>query len=157
MSVSVDNIDITKLLPHRAPMLMVDEIIELSEEFVQSEFRVVEECIFYDDKAHTLSAEGLVENMAQTASIIIGQSYIDPTTENNADVIGFISSIKKLGIIGDLPNLKDKVVTSAKIVSRMDGEGYTLCTVEGEIAIKENKVLNCTLNLFIKSLKNEGE
>jgi len=152
MSETLEHIDIKKLLPHRAPMLMVDTILKLSSETVQTSFRVTPDCIFSNNDMKVLAEEGLVENMAQTASIIIGQSYIDPSKENNSEVIGFISSIKTLNILSDLPSNTSEIKTSAKVTSRMDGEGYTLCTVEGETSLNENIILNCTLNLFIKSL-----
>ena len=66
-------IPIQKYLPHQPPMQMVDTIISITNTDILTEFFIDEKNIFvYDD---FFSEAGLIENMAQSCSAIIGQFY----------------------------------------------------------------------------------
>ena len=89
-------IDIKNFLPHRAPMLMVDHIYELSEQNVKTVFEIKEDNLFVENDF--FAEVGLIENAAQTCSSIVGQSFfLDDNHElkKGVEVIGFISGIKK--------------------------------------------------------------
>src|SRR6478672_194704 len=99
------SIDIKHYLPHRTPMLMVDMIVAMNDEMVETVFTLKEDNIFLQNGIFVES--GLIENAAQTCSSIVAKGfYVD---ENNQDkenvyVIGFISALKTLKIHG-LPTL----------------------------------------------------
>ena len=65
------NISIHKYLPHHPPMQMVDTITDISNTHVVTEFTVTDSCIFVDEGVFV--EVGLIENMAQTCSAIVGQ------------------------------------------------------------------------------------
>lgn len=143
-------IDIKSLLPHRDPILLVDQVVNLSSTEVTSSFLVTKNSLFLDNENNAFSEEGFIENMAQTASIIIGQSYISPGAVNNSEVIGFISTVKSFNLLGEhVPSLS-KISTWAKVTSRVDGEDYTICTVDCKTTYNDKVVANGILNLFIK-------
>ena len=85
-------IPIQKYLPHQPPMQMVDTIISITNTDILTDFFIDEKNIFvYDD---FFSEAGLIENMAQSCSAIIGQFYfLNPNQEKN--IIGYIGSKKK--------------------------------------------------------------
>ncbi len=137
-------------------MLMVDKLLTLNERIVETQFSIKKKCIFINDS--NLGESGLIENMAQTCSIILGCSYFfddDGLIENNSEVIGFISAIKKLQIYG-LPKVNDTLVTQGEIISRIDGTDYSICEMKGNIISKSEMILDCTLNLFIKRNNHES-
>jgi hypothetical protein len=137
-------------------MLMVDKLITLNESVVKTKFVIPENCIFNNNSS--LVESGLIENMAQTCSIILGCSYFfddDGLVENNSDVIGFISSIKKLQIY-KLPIVNDILTTTGEIISRIDGKDYSICEMKGNIVSNDKIILDCTLNLFIKKNNHES-
>ena len=143
-------IDIQNYLPHRAPMLMVDLILEIDATSVETEFLIREDNIFVDNGI--LIEAGLIENTAQTCSSIVGKKYFfeDDGTENeNVNVIGFISALKNLKIHA-LPKVGDNIITKATLVSKFVGDDYTLCTMSCESFFKDKILLECEINLFIQ-------
>ena len=104
-------IPIQKYLPHQPPMQMVDTIISITNTDILTEFFIDEKNIFvYDD---FFSEAGLIENMAQSCSAIIGQFYfLNPNQEKN--IIGYIGSIKKMEI-WSLPKVGQTIKTKAHL------------------------------------------
>ncbi len=142
-------IPIHEFLPHREPMLMVDYIEEISADHVICSFEVSAGNLFLSEGI--LQEAGLVEHMAQTCSSIVGQTYY--TTDYNPEVdervVGFISSIKTLDIYL-LPKQNACLKTLAKLMSRYDGEGYSICTMHVETQTEGIRCANAEINLFLQ-------
>lgn len=99
------NISIHKYLPHRPPMQMVDTITDISNTHVVTEFEVKSTCIFVEEGK--FAEVGLIENMAQTCSAIVGQ-FLFGIEDTSNYVIGYISAIKKLELFA-LPKVQEVV------------------------------------------------
>lgn len=143
-------VDIQNYLPHRAPMLMVDLILDIDSNFVETTFLIKEDNIFVDN--HIFIEAGLIENTAQTCSAIVGKKYFfeeDGTENENVNVIGFISALKNLKI-HLLPKAGDTITTKANLVSKFIGDDYTLCTMSCQSLLKDKILLECEINLFIQ-------
>ncbi|RZJ53406.1 MAG: ABC transporter permease, partial [Flavobacterium sp.] len=120
-------IEIQNYLPHRAPMLMVDLILSMNHETVNTVFTIKEDNIFIENGR--LSEFGLIENAAQTCSAIVAKSYfVDDADQDisNVDVIGFISSIKTIKIHA-LPEQGCDIHATASLLSSFDTGFYTTC------------------------------
>ncbi len=149
------HVDIRKYLPHRKSMLMVDELKTLTKDFVETGFLIKSNNIFL--KNNFFIESGLVENIAQTCSIIAGSSYFndgDERKENKSEVIGYITAIKSVNIY-TLPKVEDSLISNGKMISRFDFENYLTCTMKGEIRCNNVVMLDCLLNLFIKDIRHE--
>jgi len=143
-------IDIHNYLPHREPMLMVDLIVAITPENVDTVFTVKENNIFIENGL--LSEAGLIENAAQTCSSIVAKSYLvddDAQDIPNADVIGFISSIKTIQI-HKLPEVGSDITTRANLISRFDTGVYTTCMVSCKSYCEGELLLEGEINLFIQ-------
>ncbi|MEO6175438.1 MAG: ABC transporter permease [Flavobacterium circumlabens] len=143
-------VDIQNYLPHRPPMLMVDLILNVDASYVETVFLIKEDNIFVNNDVFIEA--GLIENTAQTCSAIVGKKYFfdENGSENeNINVIGFISAIKNLKI-HELPKAYDTIITRANLVSKFEGDNYTLCTMSCESVLGEKKLLECEINLFIQ-------
>lgn len=146
-------IHINNFLPHRAPMLMVDVLEEISATSVTSVFQIKEENIFVE-KEH-FSEVGLIENAAQTCSSIVGQTFFltsDNEIKKNVKLVGFISGIKK-ATVSMLPKVNQTIKTSAILVSRFDSDAYSICTMKCETFQENNLLLEAEINLFIQEVK----
>ena len=143
-------IQIQNFLPHRAPMLMVDYILNLSDTTVKTVFEIKTDNIFV---AEGVFAEaGMVENAAQTCSAIVGQTFfVDENQQVKEDVkvIGFISGIKKVTLF-DLPKVGETIVTESVLKSRFDSDNYCICTMECKTFVADKLLLDAELNLFIQ-------
>lgn len=150
--INLEAIDITNFLPHRAPFLMVDKVLALDDENVVTSFKIKGDCIFLEDGV--LNEVGMIENAAQTCSAIVGKSYFedDDIEGEGTKLIGFISAIKKITVIG-CPKLDEIITSKAKLKSRFDADGYSICTIQCSIYQEDQEMLSCELNLFIQELK----
>lgn len=144
-------IDIKNYLPHLQPMLMVDAIEHICLERVLTHFNITNDCIFIKDNC--LSESGLIENAAQTCSAISGQYYYNEepseASQNNPNVIGFISAIKKM-ILHELPQVGAKIQTEAHLVSQVQMPGYAICTLKVATYHLETLFLEGEMNLFLQ-------
>lgn len=143
-------IDIKNYLPHRSPMLMVDMILIMDEQKVETVFEIKPTNIFIQNKLFTEA--GLIENAAQTCSSIVAKDFfIDENFQDkpDVDVVGFISAIKTLKI-HKLPKVGDTIKTISILVSKFVTEDYSLCTMNCQTLCNEELLLEGEINLFIK-------
>jgi 3-hydroxymyristoyl/3-hydroxydecanoyl-(acyl carrier protein) dehydratase len=149
-------VDIQNYLPHRAPMLMVDLILDIDANFVETIFLIKEDNIFVEN--NVFIEAGLIENTAQTCSAIVGKKYFfdeDGTENENVNVIGFISALKNVKIHA-LPKVGDTIITKADLVSKFAGDNYTLCTMNCKSSVEDQLLLECEINLFIQKTVSVG-
>lgn len=148
-------IDISNFLPHRAPMLMVDWILEITDERVESVFTIPEKNIFLQNDL--FCEPGLIENAAQTCSAIIGKQYfVDEHNEadNPSTVIGFISAVKTMNI-HFLPKAGATIRTVAVLGSKFISEDYSISTMHCTTYDNGELLLEGEINLFIQENKHE--
>lgn len=144
-------IDIKKFLPHRPPMLLVSDMPFIDNENVITKFKIHANCLFLNNGFFTET--GLIENAAQTCSAIVGQSFYDVKdfegTSNK--LIGYISAIKKVEIFS-LPSINDVLVTKARLLSRYDLNGVSICTMSSKTFRNGDLIVDCTLNCLIQEV-----
>ncbi len=139
-------INIHNFLPHRTPMLMTDYILELTEDKVITSFEIEEDNIFVFNNQFVEA--GLVENLAQTCSSILGQSFFqNPDVETK--VVGFITNIKKIEIFA-LPKVGDKIISRASLISQFEN----ICQIFCETFLDDKLLIRGEINLFIQEVKN---
>jgi len=142
-------IPIHDFLPHRAPMLMVDYIAEISQKHVVCHFDITDDCIFVADGV--LQELGLIEHMAQTCSSIVGQNFYSPDYNPEVDqrIIGFISGIKKIEI-QTLPSVGNYIRTHADLSSQFQGDNYSICTMVVRATVADMTIAVAEINLFLQ-------
>lgn len=143
-------VDIKRYLPHRAPMLMVDTVLIIDNEKVETIFEIKEDNIFIENNIFVEA--GLIENMAQTCSSIVAKKYfVDENNhdKDNVDVVGFISAIKTLKI-HTLPKAGSTINTKATLVSKFVTDAYSLCAMNCQTFNNEELLLEGEINLFIQ-------
>ncbi len=123
-------------------MLMVDYILEISEEKVVTNFLIKEENPFVEEDH--FSEPGLIENAAQTCSAIVGQSFFGDGKEN-VKLIGFITNIKKVSIF-EVPKVGEQILTKAELVAKFGN----ICTMKCSTFCGERLLSEAEINLFIK-------
>lgn len=145
MKIKEDNIiNIHNFLPHREPMLMVDYILELTEENVITSFLITADNIFVHN--NELVEAGLIENSAQTCSSIVGQSFFEGP-EIETKVIGFITNIKKIDVFS-LPKVGDTIISKASLISKYEN----ICNIFCETFNNDELLIRAEINLFIQKL-----
>jgi 3-hydroxyacyl-[acyl-carrier-protein] dehydratase len=147
MEIKEENIiNIHNFLPHREPMLMADYILELTKEKVITSFEIKEDNVFVHN--NEFAEAGLIENLAQTCSSILGQSFFE-NPEADTKVIGFITNIKKIEVFA-LPKVGDKIISKASLISQFEN----ICNIFCETFNNEELLIRAEINLFIQEVKH---
>jgi len=139
-------INMHNFLPHREPMLMADYILELTKEKVVTSFEIKEDNIFVHN--NELAEAGLIENLAQTCSSILGQSFFE-NIGADTKVIGFITNIKKIEVFA-LPKTGDKIISKASLISQYEN----ICNIFCETFSNDELLIRAEINLFIQEVKS---
>ena len=129
-------------------MQMVDTITDISNTHVVTEFEVKSTCIFVEEGK--FAEVGLIENMAQTCSAIVGQ-FLFGLEDTSNYVIGYISAIKKLELFA-LPKVQEVVRTEAELLSRFDTDEYYICSMRCNAFVGDILMATAEMNLVIKNL-----
>lgn len=148
-----DKINIHNYLPHRAPMLMVDHVLNIDESHVKTSFLIQPDNIFVENLC--FSEVGLIEHAAQTCSAIVAKSYFfDENNEEkqNVKVLGFISGIKKLNVIS-LPEINTEIITDSVLISKFESLNFSVCTMKCSTFCKGALLFEAEINLYIQEEK----
>ena len=139
--IKVEEIPILELIPQRPPFVMVDKVVSFDRMTTTTEFIVREDCIFVEDGC--LSADGLVENVAQTCAARMG--CINCLNSENVK-LGFIGAVREMAFLR-LPQVGETLLTSIVVreevfhLTLVDAEvrsGYeVIATAEMKIALSE--------------------
>ena len=144
-------INIQQFLPHRRPMLFVDTIIWIEKTYVEALFTIKLNQLFIQDEYFT--EIGLLENMAQVCSTMIGQNYfINFSDLHKGDVIGFISTIKTAEILR-LPKINQTITTKATLLEVFDYDEFTISLMESKVMIDGEVFATSTMNLMLQNHK----
>ena len=129
-------------------MQMVDTITDISNTHVVTEFEVKSTCIVVGEGK--FAEVGLIENMAQTCSAIVGQ-FLFGIEDTSNYVIGYISAIKKLELFA-LPKVQEMVRTEAELLSRFDTDEYYICSMRCNAFVGDILMATAEMHLVIKNL-----
>lgn len=84
--------DITRLIPQRAPILLVDSLLRATDEEAETCYTVPANSFFLDDEG-LLAETGLLEHIAQSASALAGWRAWQ--AGDGEPPLGFIGEVKK--------------------------------------------------------------
>ncbi|MCF6346954.1 MAG: hypothetical protein L3J20_01475 [Flavobacteriaceae bacterium] len=106
----LDNVTIEDLIPQKVPFVMVDKLIQYSDDKIIAGLTIQRNNIFIKNTIFT--EPGLIEHMAQTIALHTGYQYF---LKNLPAPTGYIGSIKKVEI-KKLPKLGDEIKTTVSIL-----------------------------------------
>ncbi len=132
--------DITKYIPQRQPMVMIDTLLQSTERFTATALQVEPDNIFV--RNGYLLPPGIIENIAQTAAIRAGYFYI---TKDQPVPLGFIGGIKNLNI-EQLPPVGSRIITKVYPVQ----EVFNISVIKGEVFQDEQVVAQCEMKIFVQ-------
>jgi predicted hotdog family 3-hydroxylacyl-ACP dehydratase len=106
---------ILKLIPQRAPIIMVDALLYFDEFKVVSGLTILSHNMFVQEGC--LTETGLIEHMAQTVALYTGYHFY---IKNIPAPEGYIGAIKDINI-KKLPEVNTKLETEGEIVQEIMG------------------------------------
>ena len=104
-----------KLIPQKAPFVMVDKLLYYSETKIISGFTVPTNNLFVLD--NRFLAPGLIENMAQTVALHTGYKFY---LAKRPAPVGYIGAIKKAEVF-QLPEIAAELETTVEILHDIMG------------------------------------
>lgn len=131
--------NITLFIPQRAPIVMVDNLIEADALSCKTSFFILPNNIFADGKK--LREAGLIENIAQSAAAHVG--YLCHK-QNSPVPIGYIAAIKNMNIT-ELPEIHTEINTYIRIMN----EVFNITRVSGEIMYNKQLICKCEMRIFV--------
>lgn len=131
--------DIEKLIPQRAPVVMVDAFLGVEGDDSFSELTVREDNIFLD--GDFLTECGLIEHIAQSAAARVG--YV--CEQKGIPVpVGFIGSVNKFHI-DRLPGIGEKLETVVSVIQKV----FQITLVEAKVRIGDDVIAGCRMKIFL--------
>lgn len=140
----LSKLDVHDLIPQQEPFVMVGRLTSVSEDGAVTETTIRPDNLFAENGS--LSASGLLENMAQTHAVRMG--FINKYILGKDMQVGFIGAIRNADI-ASLPRVGETIRTEAIIREEVFGmalSDVTITTADGrpvahaelKIALKEN-------------------
>jgi 3-hydroxyacyl-[acyl-carrier-protein] dehydratase len=130
---------ITDYIPHRAPFVMIDNLMKASNERFESDFFVEEGNVLV--QAGFFEESGLIENIAQTCAA--GFGYLDHEQEGEPK-IGFIGAISKLEVF-ELPLTHSRINTVVTPTHQLGN----IFLLKGENYCNGRKLLECEIKIVV--------
>ena len=131
---------ITRFIPQRPPFVMIDSLIDATENSFSSQFEIRKENIFLQD--NILSESAMVENVAQTCAA--GFGYINSLKGEAEGKLGFIGAVSRLNV-RSLPKENDLISTKIEILNTFDA----IHLIQGTVYCNEEPLLECQMKIVI--------
>ena len=135
-------VDVTKLVPQRAPILMVDRLTDATDDVAVTGFVVKADNYFLDDDG-LLAEVGLIEHIAQSASAFAGYKAL--LAGSSEPPVGYIGEIKKFHCYRR-PAPGEELNTTITMGAEVAG----VTIIKGETRVKDETVADAQMKIFIK-------
>jgi 3-hydroxyacyl-[acyl-carrier-protein] dehydratase len=134
--------NIIEFIPQRAPIVMIDDLVEASDTHSVTRLQIRQENIFVEDGR--LTEPGLVENIAQTAAAQVGYQC---SIKKIPVPLGYIAAVRNL-TIAKLPSVNSRITTSIRIVNQV----MDVTLAEGKVIDEDGEVCcSCEMRIFVKA------
>lgn len=131
--------DLLALIPQRAPMVMIDQLLAASDTSATTSLQIEASNLFCSNGQ--LQAPGLCENIAQTAAAHAG--FLAKKNQTPLK-IGFIGAIKKLEIKA-LPTVGSQLTTEVSI----EQEIMNFQLICGIAKVGDQEMASCEMKIFV--------
>lgn len=120
----MNELKVEKLIPQRAPIRMVDRLLEVDDAMAVTAF-VIRADNYFATPEGTMAEPGLIEHIAQSASALAG--YLALKAGKREVPVGYIGEIKKFHCYR-CPHIGEELQTTVTLDGEVDG--ITLVTGE---------------------------
>ena len=110
---AIEDITLKELIPQRPPFVMIDRLLSCDMVFTATELEVRSDNDFVSEGR--LSAEGMMENMAQTCAARMGYINLSRGDKVKLGVIGAVNSFD----IFRTPKVGEKIVTTIEVLEEL--------------------------------------
>lgn len=134
--------DVALLVPHQAPMILIDKLITVDENTIHCQVFITQESQFFEEKTQSIGAWVGIEYMAQTISAWSGyQSFL----KNEPSPIGFLLGSRRYNTESDCFHQGDILDIYAEKLMESEGMGAFSCLIKSN----ESVLASAQLNVFV--------
>ena len=127
------------LIPQRPPFVLIDSLVEADDVVSKTEFAVASDHILVENGY--LSAEGLIENIAQTAAAGLGYHKLH---QQKPPAIGYIGAVSKIAV-NHLPAVGATVQTVVETTRQV----LNVTIVRGRAFDGDQLLPECEMKIFV--------
>ena len=110
---ALEDITLKELIPQRPPFVMIDKVLSCDMTFTVTQLEIRSDNIFCED--NRLTAEGLMENIAQTCAARMGYINLNRGETVKIGVIGAVSNLE----VFRTPEVSERIVTTIEVMEEL--------------------------------------
>ena len=134
-----------ELIPQRPPFVMIDKLLSFDMTVTVTQLEIRADNVFCKDGR--LSAEGLMENIAQTCAARMG--YIN-LTKNEAVKIGVIGAVNNFEVFRT-PKVGDVIVTTIEVIEEM----FQITMVKAYIKCGDETIAQSNMKIALMDIDSQ--
>lgn len=134
--------EITKLIPQRSPIMMVDELLCVNGDEATCQLTIREDN-FFIDYDNLMAEPGLIEHIAQSASAFAGQRAINAGATEPP--VGYIGEVKNFKIYRR-PQIGEVLTTTITMGAELEG----ITIIRGVTTVGEETIAETQMKIFVK-------
>ena len=142
---ALQDIPLKELIPQRPPFVMIDKMMSFNMTVTETQLEVRADNVFC--KEGKLSAEGLMENIAQTCAARMG--YIN-LINNEAVKIGVIGSVNNYEVFRT-PKVGEVILTSIEVIEEM----FQITMVKAVVKCGEETLAQSNMKIALMDIESQ--
>lgn len=142
---AIEDITLRELIPQRPPFVMIDRLLSCDMVMTTTELEVREENIFVVDGRFT--AEGLMENIAQTCAARMGYINLSHGDKVKIGVIGAVSSFE----IFRTPCIGERIVTTIEVLEEL----FQITLVKASILCGSEEIAQANMKIALMDIDSK--
>ncbi|WP_165398960.1 3-hydroxydecanoyl-ACP dehydratase [Shewanella maritima] len=136
--------DIELLLPHQAPMLLIDRVLSTQDDTISCEVVIKQDSIFFNESLNGIPSHVGIEYMAQTIGALAG---LKAHKKGEQAPIGLLLGGRSYKDVGLTYPLGQKLVVSAKLTMSDESMGV----YHAKIELDGEEVASSQVNAYVPS------
>ena len=148
----IEEIPVTRLIRQRPPFVMVDCLRSCDTAGVVTQLTVRPDNMFLDGDGITLSAPGIIENMAQSCAARMGLVSRDGGQDASGDILqGVIGEIRDAVVLRQ-PRCGETMLTRVSVLE----EVFNLSLAEVEVTVEGQTIATARMKIALVGQSDEG-
>lgn len=142
---AIEDITLRELIPQRPPFVMIDRLLSCDKVVTVTELVVRADNVFVADGHFT--AEGLMENIAQTCAARMGYINLSQGEKVKIGVIGAVSGYE----VFRTPKVGERIVTTIEVVEEL----FQITLVKAAIRCDEEVIAEANMKIALMDVDSK--
>ena len=140
-----EDIALRELIPQRPPFVMIDKMLSFDMTVTVTQLEVRADNVFCKDGR--LTAEGLMENIAQTCAARMGYINLNKSEAVKIGVIGAVNNFE----VFRTPKVGELIITTIEVIEEM----FQITMVKAEIRCGDETVAQANMKIALMDIDSQ--